>query len=132
MAKDKRPEAYAAIQAQVGKRMLWVRLLVEPNRAEVARWLRVDTSTLAKIEEGDRAPSIFTVMAYARHFRVSHDFLLAARLGPPTDPEIERLLIAHHPELVLGPSDRDTPTPSTAPPIDKPRKPKRQSARRRR
>lgn len=90
--------------------MQWARDLVEPNRAAFARILGVDTSTLTKIEQGERAPSIFNVRDYANRLRVSTDFLLFGKLVG-LEQEMERRLIALHPEIVLGPPGTGTDNP---------------------
>jgi transcriptional regulator with XRE-family HTH domain len=130
MSREARPPAFTAIQAEVGRRMTWARSLVEPNRAEFARLCGVDASTLAKCEDGSRAPSIFLIRDYANRLRVSTDFLLFGTLIG-IEPELERLLIAHHPELVLAPPDKGTSLPDTAPAdgtFGQPTKPKRAGA----
>lgn len=124
MSKTARPEAYSAIQIEVGRRMLWARDLVEPNRAQFARDCGVDTSTLTKAESGERAPSIFLIRDYANRLRVSTDYLLRGELIG-IEPELERMLIALHPELVLGPAGMDTAPPDKAPEYDTPAKPKK-------
>lgn len=114
MAREPRPLSFTAIQAEVGRRMMWARELVVPNRAEFARLCNVDNSTLTKIERGTRAPSLFVLRDYANKLRVSADFLLFGTLAG-NDPELERMLIAHHPELVLGQVGKDRPQPDKAP-----------------
>ena len=103
MSKTARPEAYTLIQAGVGQRIQWVREMLMPNRAECARLLGVDKSTLAKIESGERAASIFNIIELANRFRCSTDFLLRGLLIAKTDEELALALAARHPELVLPP-----------------------------
>lgn len=100
MSKIARPETASYVQAGVGSRIRWVRELAIPNRSEAARLLGVDPSTLAKIEDGTRAPSIFNVIEIANRFRVSTDFLLRGLLVARTDEELALHLAAQHPELV--------------------------------
>lgn len=100
MARTKRPEAFSDVQKRVGERIAWARALVEPNQAEFARLLGVDQSTLNKVEKGDRAASIFMVIAIANRLRVSTDFLLRGLLVGRTDEEMALRLGAEHPELV--------------------------------
>lgn len=99
MAKTSRPEAYSEIQAGVGERIRWVREKLIPNRSEAARVMGIDPSTLTKIEDGSRAPSIFNVIEIANRFRVSTDFLLRGLLVAKTDYELALVLAAEHPEL---------------------------------
>lgn len=119
MAKEKRPEAYSDIQARIGERIKWARELVSPNRAAFARTMHVDRSTLAKIEDGTRTPSIFNVLELAHKLRVTPDYILTGTLKG-VDGELAAILVSRHPELAPGNHmaiDSDTPPP--------PRKPKR-------
>jgi transcriptional regulator with XRE-family HTH domain len=100
MSKTARPDAFSYVQQGVGARIRWVRELAIPNRSEAARLLGVDPSTLAKIEDGTRAPSIFNVIEIANRFRVSTDFLLRGLLVARTDEQLALHLAAQHPELV--------------------------------
>ena len=99
MAKTKRPESVTAIQADIGKRILWARELVEPNRAAFARLLGVDRSTLQKIEDGDRAPSVFNVLDISHRLRVSTDYILHGSLVG-VDRELADMLVSRHPDLL--------------------------------
>lgn len=119
MAKEKRPDAYTEVQADVGKRIKWARELVQPNRAAFARDMGVDRSTLAKIEDGERAPSIFNVLDIAHRLRVTADYILKGTLKG-VDGELAGRLVALHPELAPG---TGTATDSDTSPL--PRKPKR-------
>lgn len=99
MAKVKRPDAVTEIQRQVGNRIRWARELVEPNRAEFARLMGVDRSTLAKIEDGSRPPSVFNVLDISHRLRVSADYILRGSLVG-VDPELAARLVRQHPELL--------------------------------
>lgn len=99
MAKSKRPAAITDLQKGVGERIMWARELVEPNRAAFARAMTVDRSTLQKIEEGSRAPSVFNVMEISHRLRVSADYILHGSLVG-VDPELARELVRRHPELL--------------------------------
>jgi transcriptional regulator with XRE-family HTH domain len=126
MSKTARPEAYTAVQTVIGQRIMWARELVYPNASEFARLIEVHPSTLKKIEDGERAPSIFNVIEIANRLRVSADFVLRGQLIG-IDQELERLLIAHHPSLVLGQQDRDKDMDDIARPDGKRKRPKRPS-----
>ena len=102
MSKNARPESYSLVQKGVGQRIAWVREILMPNRSELARLMGIDPSTLAKIEDGDRAPSIFNVIDIANRFRVSTDFLLRGLLVAQMDHQLALELAARHPELVLN------------------------------
>jgi transcriptional regulator with XRE-family HTH domain len=119
MAKEKRPDAYTAVQAKVGERIKWARELVQPNRAAFARDMGVDRSTLQKIEDGTRPPSIFNVLDIAHRLRVTPDYILKGTLKG-VDGELAGLLVAHHPELAPD-SSRATDSGT----FQVPRKPRR-------
>lgn len=102
MAKEKRPPAVTAIQKAVGARIMWARCEVEPNRAALAADMRIDRSTLAKIESGDRPPSIFNVIEIAHRLRVTTDYILLGSLRG-VDGELAARLATKHPELLKAP-----------------------------
>lgn len=104
MAKTSRPAAYSEVQRQIGERIRRARMFVMPNRSEFARILGVDTSTLAKIESGDRPPSVFNVIDIARRLRVSTDYILLGSMRG-VDGELAALLAAEYPDMV--PDRRD-------------------------
>lgn len=114
MSRQARGPGLTRIQAEIGQRMRWARELVEPNRAAFARDCGVHPTTLVKMEDGDRAPTIFVLRDYCFRLRVSADFLLFGKLGQG-DRELEALLIAHHPELVLSNGGKGTPETDTDP-----------------
>jgi DNA-binding XRE family transcriptional regulator len=64
------------MQKDMGARIRWARELVEPNRAAFARVLEVDRTTLHKIEDGDRSPSVFLVAQLSHRLRVSTDYII--------------------------------------------------------
>ena len=101
MSKHKRPDAVTAIQRDIGQRILWARELVEPNRSAFARLMGVDRTTLQKIEEGTRAPSVFNVLEISHRLRVSADYILDGSLAG-VDRELAAMLIERHPELLTG------------------------------
>lgn len=101
VAKVKRPEAVTDVQRAVGARIKWARELVVPNRAEFARIMGVDRSTLVKIEDGSRPPSVFNVMDISHRLRVTADYILHGSLVG-IDQELARELIRRHPELLTG------------------------------
>ena len=101
MAKDKRPATYTAVQTAIGARIKWARELVEPNRAAFARAMGVDKSTLQKIEDGDRPPSIFNVLDLAHRLRVTPNYILEGSLKE-IDGELAGRLVSLHPELAPG------------------------------
>jgi DNA-binding XRE family transcriptional regulator len=98
VAREKRAEAYSAMQIAIGQRIRWARELVEPNRAEFARTMGVDRTTLQKIEDGDRAPSVFAVIEISHRLRVSTDYILLGTLRG-VDGELAARLLEAHPDL---------------------------------
>lgn len=98
MSRYKRTKTHREIQAEVGKRLLWARELVEPNRSQFSREVELDRSTVQKIEDGDRAPSIFNVIDFAHRLRVTADYLLFGSMRG-LDSELAAALAARHPEL---------------------------------
>jgi len=86
------------MQKDMGSRIRWARQLVEPNRAAFARWLQVDRTTLHKIEDGDRAPSVFLVAELSHKLRVSTDYIILGTLRG-VDGELAAKLLDAHPEL---------------------------------
>lgn len=99
MAKTKRPEAVTAIQSGIGARIKWARELVEPNRSAFARLMGVDRSTLQKIEDGHRAPSVFDVLNIAHRLRVPTDYILTGSMAG-VDGELASMIIEAHPEVL--------------------------------
>lgn len=109
MPRTPRPVTYTGLQQQIGERILWARELVEPNRAAFARSLGIDRSTVQKIEEGDRPPSIFNVLEFAHALRVTPDYILLGAMRG-IDGELAARLAAAHPQLGRpSPSPGDTP-----------------------
>lgn len=82
-----------------GLRVRWARELVEPNRAQFARKLQVDTSTIRNIENGSRNPSLELLERICHALRISPDYVVKGRFTG-VDPEMAALLAAAHPELI--------------------------------
>ena len=89
MAKTSRPEVYVTVQAQIGSRIKEVRELRKLTKAGLARALSVDPSTLAKIEDGSRAPSVFNIIQMANRLRVTTDYLLRGQVQGRTEQCVE-------------------------------------------
>jgi DNA-binding XRE family transcriptional regulator len=90
--------AYSKMQKDMGERIRWARQMVEPNRAAFARVLDVDRTTLHKIEDGERAPSVFLVAQLSHRLRVSTDYIILGTLRG-VDGELAARLLEAHPEL---------------------------------
>ena len=98
MARPKLTGAYSQMQKDMGDRIRWARQLVEPNRAAFARGLEVDRTTLHKIEDGERAPSVFLVAQLSHRLHVSTDYIILGTMRG-VDGEIAARLLEAHPEL---------------------------------
>jgi len=98
VAKPKLTGAYSQMQKDMGSRIRWARQLVEPNRAAFARKLQVGRTTLHKIEDGDRAPSVFLVAELSHKLLVSTDYIILGTLRG-VDGEMAAKLLEAHPEL---------------------------------
>ena len=114
MPRTPRPRSYSDVQREIGNRIRWARELVIPNRAEFARLEGIDPSTIAKIEDGSRPPSVFNVIGFARRLRVSADYILFGSMRG-VDSELAALLALHHPELVRRTDTRPDHTGHMAP-----------------
>jgi DNA-binding XRE family transcriptional regulator len=101
VAKSKQTESRTVTQADIGQRIRWARELIEPNRAAFSRLLDADRTTLQKIEDGERAPSVFLVIEIAHRLRVSTDYILLGSLRG-VDGELAARLVMAHPELHNG------------------------------
>ena len=88
MSRTPRPDAYSAIQTQIGRRVRQVREFGGDSKAQAARTFGIDPSTFAKIEDRTRAPSIFFVIEMANRYRVTTDYLLRGLPIAQIDPEM--------------------------------------------
>jgi len=122
MPRTPRPRSYSDVQREIGNRIRWARELVIPNRAEFARLEGIDPSTIAKIEDGSRPPSVFNVIGFARRLRVSADYILFGSMRG-VDSELAALLALHHPELVRRTDTRPDHTGHMAPEGDRHQQP---------
>jgi DNA-binding XRE family transcriptional regulator len=110
-------------------RILWARELVEPNRAEFARTLGVDRTTVQKIEDGDRPPSIFNVLAIAHALRVTPNYILIGSMQG-VDGELAAALAAAHPQLANRPASPEG-NPDRATDSGTPKQPRKRPGNRR-
>ena len=70
------------------------------GQTELAEALGMDQSTLNKIENGKRPPSVFNIIALANRLRISTDYLLRGQLIPQMDQEISLQIAVQRPEAV--------------------------------
>lgn len=122
MSRTARPKTVTEIQKDIGQRIRWARELVVPNRAEFARLMGVDRSTIQKIEDGERAPSIFNVLDISHRLRVTPDYILLGSMRG-VDSELAFRLGQAHPEL--GPENGPEGTAMGGGIPQKPRRPVR-------
>lgn len=92
---DKWRPTYEAI----GRRLKWARELVYPTQSEFARVLEIDKGQVSKVERGERAMSLITLIYAANKLRTGSDYLLFGELAG-VDRELRTLLIQRHPELL--------------------------------
>ncbi|MFC7738703.1 helix-turn-helix domain-containing protein [Roseomonas sp. GCM10028921] len=102
MSKTARPEASTSQQAGIGQRIRWTREAAGLSLRECSEVIGVHYTTLSKIENGDRAPSILNIIALSGHFSLPADFFLRGYIRPQVDGDLALRLVAHHPEIVLG------------------------------
>lgn len=98
MANQQQIADFKVIQKQMGLRIKWARELVEPSPPMFAKVLGVHRTTILKIEDGSRSPSLIMVFDISRRLRVTPDYILIGSLYG-ADPEIARMLLRRHPEL---------------------------------
>lgn len=127
------PEDEARLETYrwIGLRLKWARELVYPTAAAFARALNLDKHALAKIEHGKRPLRLVNVITAANKLRTGTEYLLTGNLAG-VEPELQRLLVQRHPELLqavpprprvsrdpwppLPPSEEDERNPYPVPP----------------
>ena len=72
----------------LGQRIAALRRQAGLNQAELARQLRVSPSAIGMYEQGRREPSLDTLVAMARIFGVSLDYLATGTAAAAPDPEL--------------------------------------------
>ena len=86
---------------RIGARLHCARAHVRPNRAQFAREVGVDVSTIRKIEEGKRGVSRELMEHLAHALRISLDYLEWGSLNG-VDPELAAFLEEHCQAELLG------------------------------
>jgi transcriptional regulator with XRE-family HTH domain len=84
---------------RIGRRLRWARELMYESQREFAWAMRVDSSTIAKIENGERSFGVINLMNAAQKLRTSADFLLTGDLRL-VDKILLLKLVHLHPELL--------------------------------
>lgn len=72
------------IRARIGANVRRARERIEPNRSEFARRMGVDRTTIQKIEDGERMPSLRNLFEIVRLCGVSADEIM---FGPDSAPD---------------------------------------------
>jgi len=85
-------------RAARGRRILWAREIVEPNRMDFARKLGVDVTTIRNIETGKTNPGLQLAQRMFHALRISLTYVVDGQLTG-VNPELAALLVADHPEL---------------------------------
>ena len=91
----------AAYIEGVGQRLAWFREVVGWTQVQLARAAGVDQSTWAKWEAGKRLASVSHVARLCDPLGLSLDYVYRGKIGGLLRRDVELLLVAQHPELVL-------------------------------
>lgn len=78
-----------------GQRIKWAREIVQPNRYEFARTLRVDPSTIRNIENGKANPGPLLLHFLCHSLRISLDYIVDGSLNG-VDPHLAYELGVRH------------------------------------
>lgn len=76
----------------LGARIAALRREAGLNQAELAKQLQISPSAVGMYEQGRREPSADTLVAIARLFQVSLDYLLTGSAQEPEAEQLEQLL----------------------------------------
>ncbi len=76
----------------LGARIAALRRQANLSQSELAEQLRISPSAVGMYEQGRREPSVDTLVAMSRIFRVSLDFLLTGQVPPQERQTISELL----------------------------------------
>jgi transcriptional regulator with XRE-family HTH domain len=93
---------------RIGRRMRMAREIMYESQTEFARVMCVDTSTISKVEAGERMLGVLSLMSAGEKLRTGTDFLLKGDLRLVSTPLLLKLvqlhpdLLAEH-ELAFGP-----------------------------
>lgn len=76
----------------LGARISALRREAGMNQAELAKLLKISPSTVGMYEQGRREPSADTLVAMAKIFDISLDYLLTGMPGPQEAEPLEQML----------------------------------------
>lgn len=79
----------------LGTRIASLRQTYGLSQAELARRLHISTSAIGMYEQGRREPSVDTLIALSREFRVSLDYLLSGKPDTVRDVSALHQLVEH-------------------------------------
>ena len=85
--------AKKGVVTMLGPRIAALRRHAGMNQAELALKLRISPSTVGMYEQGRREPPVETVVALARLFGVSTDYLLTGKPGEQEQSGLEAILL---------------------------------------
>ena len=83
----------------IGNRMRWARELIYPSQTVFANMLGIGRSTLNKIENGERAITLATLILAGNQLWTGADYLLYGDINNVHD-ELRKALLRLHPELL--------------------------------
>ena len=76
----------------IGARIAALRRNAGMNQAELAKKLQVSPSAVGMYEQGRREPSAQTLLAIARIFEVSVDYIISGEVSAPEQQSLEQML----------------------------------------
>lgn len=100
MGRPGRTVADKALMAAAGRRLRWVREILQMSQAQIAEAVGITQSAWSLYELGKRWPDQFEAIRLMAKLKISQQYLLGGSLeGVERDLAIQ--LAAHHPELVI-------------------------------
>lgn len=88
------PRTYKGVVVMIGARIAALRRHAGMNQAELAQKLQVSPSAVGMYEQGRREPSAQTLLAIARIFRVSVDYLISGEVTDLEQQSLEQVLLS--------------------------------------
>jgi transcriptional regulator with XRE-family HTH domain len=87
-------------KVDVGRRLRWVRDLIDPNRTRLARQYNEDHTVWEKWERGAAYPDPAVMARFCDDWGVTMDWLYRGEIRASMGEELKERLIAEHPEIV--------------------------------